>query len=46
MLGEEKRVAISGNFITDSSIKHAFLLPPDAVVSLSYTIDGKEMMCG
>jgi hypothetical protein len=45
MLGEEKLVAISGNLVTESSIRRAFLLPPDVVVTLWYTVGGKEIMC-
>jgi hypothetical protein len=45
MLEEEKLVARAGNFITESSIRRAFLLPPDAIVSLWYTVGGMEIMC-
>uniref|UniRef100_A0A1I7SHC3 Uncharacterized protein n=2 Tax=Bursaphelenchus xylophilus TaxID=6326 RepID=A0A1I7SHC3_BURXY len=45
MMDEEENVAVSGNIITESSIRHAFLLPPDAVVKLSYGSNGIQTNC-
>ncbi|KAF1757309.1 hypothetical protein GCK72_013764 [Caenorhabditis remanei] len=45
MMDKEKNVALSGNFITESSLRHAFLLPPDAIVNLSYESNGMQIHC-
>ncbi|CAI4232626.1 unnamed protein product [Auanema sp. JU1783] len=46
MHGKQGNVAFSENFITESSIKHAFLLPPDAIVKLSYESNGMQINSG
>ncbi|CAL2042690.1 unnamed protein product [Caenorhabditis brenneri] len=45
MMDKEKNVAVSGNFITASSIRHAFLLPPDAIVKFWFQSNGMKINC-
>ncbi|CAJ0955632.1 unnamed protein product, partial [Mesorhabditis belari] len=45
MLDKDVAFKLSDNQITESSIKHAFLLPPDAIVKLSYQENGQQIDC-
>ncbi|EGT32058.1 hypothetical protein CAEBREN_15279 [Caenorhabditis brenneri] len=45
MMDKEKNVAVSGSFITVSSIRHAFLLPPDAIVKFWFESNGMKINC-
>ncbi|KAI6201577.1 hypothetical protein M3Y96_00857100 [Aphelenchoides besseyi] len=45
MVDGEAEFELSENVLTESSIKHAFLLPSDAIVSLYYVVDGRRKYC-
>ncbi|KAI6188290.1 hypothetical protein M3Y98_00339000 [Aphelenchoides besseyi] len=45
MVDGEAEFELSENVLTESSIKHAFLLPSDAIVSLYYVVDGRRRYC-
>uniref|UniRef100_A0A914DZF2 Uncharacterized protein n=1 Tax=Acrobeloides nanus TaxID=290746 RepID=A0A914DZF2_9BILA len=45
MFEEEMGVASSQNVITHSTVKSLFLLPDDAIIRLSYMVNGKKMGC-
>lgn len=45
MMDKNVKVALSENMITHSTIKSAFLLADDAVVSLSYELDKCPVVC-
>ncbi|KAI6201589.1 hypothetical protein M3Y96_00858300 [Aphelenchoides besseyi] len=45
MVDGEAEFELSENVLSESSIKHAFLLPSDAIVSLYYVVDGRRKYC-
>ncbi|EGT51743.1 hypothetical protein CAEBREN_02693 [Caenorhabditis brenneri] len=45
IMDKEKNVAVSGSFITASSIRHAFLLPPDAILKFWFESNGMKINC-
>uniref|UniRef100_A0A1I7TRY9 Serine protease n=1 Tax=Caenorhabditis tropicalis TaxID=1561998 RepID=A0A1I7TRY9_9PELO len=45
MMGDERELDLPNNRITKSTIKSAFLLDEDALISLSYEIDDQQKCC-
>lgn len=45
MMNKEIEIDLTENMITKGSIKSAFLLADDAVVSLCYEVDGHRKWC-
>uniref|UniRef100_A0A914CSX1 Uncharacterized protein n=1 Tax=Acrobeloides nanus TaxID=290746 RepID=A0A914CSX1_9BILA len=45
MFEEEKKAATSRNMITKSTIRGLFLLPDEAIIQLSYMLNGEKIGC-
>lgn len=42
---KEVKVCIGDNMVTFCTIRNAFLLPPDAILKMSYTVEEEVICC-